>query len=40
LLVVKGKKLIGIVTDSDYVGLAINLLEQLEETEPPEIGEF
>jgi CBS domain-containing membrane protein len=40
LLVVKGKKLIGIVTDSDYVGLAINLLEQLEEIDPPELDEF
>ena len=27
-------KLIGIITDTDFVGVAINLLEQLEETEP------
>jgi hypothetical protein len=24
----------GIVTDTDFVGVAINLLEQIEETEP------
>ena len=40
LLVVRGKKLLGIITDSDYVGLAINLLEQLEEAEPPELDEY
>lgn len=39
LPVVDGKKLIGIVTDSDYVALAINLLEQLEFFEDePEVG--
>ena len=27
-------KLVGIITDTDFVGVAINLLEQLEETEP------
>ena len=27
-------KLIGIITDTDFVAVAINLLEQLEETEP------
>jgi len=32
----------GIVTDTDFVGVAINLLEQIEDTEPfedSEIGE-
>ena len=33
LPVVNGSKLVGIVTDSDFVGVAINLLEHLEETE-------
>ena len=33
-VVAKGK-LIGIITDSDFVAVAINLLEQLEDTEPP-----
>ncbi len=32
-VVAKGK-LIGIITDSDFVAVAINLLEQLEDTEP------
>lgn len=27
-------KLVGIITDTDFVGVAINLLEQLEESEP------
>jgi len=27
-------KLVGIITDTDFVGVAINLLEQIEETEP------
>ena len=27
-------KLVGIITDTDFVAVAINLLEQLEETEP------
>jgi len=40
LLVVKDSKLTGIVTDSDYVGLAINLLEQMEEMDPPEFDDF
>jgi CBS domain-containing protein len=38
LPVVAGAKLVGIVTDTDFVGVAINLLEQLEETEPLEPG--
>jgi len=34
LPVMKDEKLEGIVTDTDFVGVAINLLEQIEETEP------
>ncbi len=34
LPVMNGDKLTGIITDTDFVGVAINLLEQLEETEP------
>jgi CBS domain-containing membrane protein len=34
LPVVTGGKLRGIITDTDFVGVAINLLEQLEESEP------
>ena len=34
LPVVTGGKLLGIVTDTDFVGVAINLLEQIEDTEP------
>jgi CBS domain-containing protein len=37
LLIVNDDRLIGIITDSDYVGLAINLLEQMEQVEPPEL---
>jgi CBS domain-containing membrane protein len=37
LLIVNDDRLVGIVTDSDYVGLAINLLEQMEQVEPPEL---
>lgn len=33
LPVIRDDKLIGIITDSDYVGLAINLLEQFTEVE-------
>lgn len=33
LPVVDGGRLVGIVTDTDFVGVAINLLEQLEEEE-------
>jgi len=36
LPVVKNGKLHGIITDTDFVGVAINLLEQIEETEPGE----
>jgi CBS domain-containing protein len=32
-------QLVGIITDSDFVAIAINLMEQLESTEPEE-GEF
>jgi len=34
LPVMSGDKLVGIITDTDFVAVAINLLEQLEETEP------
>ena len=34
LLVLRGRGLVGIITDTDFVGVAINLLEQIEETEP------
>jgi predicted transcriptional regulator len=34
LPVLDGEKLIGIITDTDFVAVAINLLELLEETEP------
>ena len=37
LLIMNNDRMVGIVTDSDYVGLAINLLEQMEEVEPPEL---
>lgn len=36
LAVMQDGRLEGLVTDSDFVGVAINLLEQLEETEPNE----
>jgi len=34
LPVVRDEKLTGIITDTDFVAVAINLLEQLEESEP------
>ena len=40
LPVLQDKKLVGIITDSDYVALAINLLEQLDEFEPEEINDY
>lgn len=36
LPVVSDGQLQGIITDTDFVAIAINLLEQLEETEPPD----
>lgn len=33
---VKNGKLVGIITDTDFVGVAINLMELLDEGEPPE----
>jgi len=36
LPVVENDELVGIVTDTDFVGVAINLLEQMEELEPTE----
>lgn len=35
LPVLRGRKLIGIVTESDFIAVAINLLELMEEQEPP-----
>ena len=37
LPVVEGETLIGIITDSDFVAVAINLLEQMEMSEPDEV---
>lgn len=34
LPVMNGEKLVGIITDTDFVAVAINLLETIEETEP------
>ena len=34
LPVIDKEKLVGIITDTDFVAVAINLLEQIEETEP------
>lgn len=34
LPVMKGEELVGIITDTDFVAVAINLLETIEETEP------
>lgn len=34
LLVLRGDILVGIITDSDFVSVAVNLMEQLEEVEP------
>jgi CBS domain-containing membrane protein len=36
LPVVEDKKLVGIITDSDFVNIAIDLLEQIEQSEPLE----
>ena len=36
LPVMENEKLVGIITDTDFVAVAINLLEQLEESEPPD----
>ena len=36
LPVVRAKELVGIITDSDFVNIAIDLLEQLEDSEPSE----
>lgn len=36
LPVLNGGKLTGIITDTDFVGVAINLLEQMESSEPEE----
>jgi CBS domain-containing protein len=36
LPVLDGDRVVGIITDSDFVAVAINLLEQLEDSEPDE----
>lgn len=33
-------KLVGIITDTDFVAVAINLLEQIEETEPVSVDDY
>ena len=40
LPVLQGETLVGIITDSDYVGLAINLLEQMEDIEPDDFDDY
>jgi CBS domain-containing protein len=35
--VLRKGKLVGIITDSDFVAIAINLMEQLEAAEPEEL---
>jgi CBS domain-containing membrane protein len=37
LPVMRGESLVGIITDSDFIAVAINLMEQMEELEPEEI---
>ena len=37
LPVVENRELVGLITDSDFVNIAIDLLEQLEESEPEEL---
>jgi CBS domain-containing protein len=39
LPVVRGERLVGIITDSDFIAVAINLMEQMEELEPEEFDE-
>ncbi|MGI9239000.1 MAG: CBS domain-containing protein [Woeseiaceae bacterium] len=39
LPVMRGEELIGIITDTDFVAVAINLLETIEETEPV-VGDY
>ena len=38
LPVTRDEKLVGIITDSDFVAIAINLMEQLEQSEPEPDG--
>lgn len=40
LPVVRARKLMGIITDTDFVAVAINLLEQLEESDGDDPDEF
>ena len=37
LPVLRKGKLVGIITDSDFVAIAVNLMEQIEQTEPEEL---
>lgn len=37
LPVLRGQKLVGIVTDTDFVSVAINLMEQMEQAEPEDL---
>ena len=37
LPVVKDDELVGIITDSDFIAIAINLMEQIEQGEPDEL---
>ena len=39
LPVTRSGKLVGIITDSDFVSVAINLMEQLEQSEPDDFDE-
>lgn len=40
LPVVRDQQLVGIITDSDFVSIAINLMEQLEATEPDDQSDY
>ena len=40
LPVLKDRQLVGIITDSDFVAIAINLMEQLEMAEPNEYDDI
>lgn len=39
LPVLRGERLVGIITDSDFISVAINLMEQMEEAECEELGD-
>ena len=40
LPVLQGEQLVGLITYSDYVGQAINLLEQMEAIEPDDFDDY